>query len=175
MKRVLFPVVLILMTLGLSACQSNDDDEDDAPKATAVAAAALVAPEGSDNAAWKEYLGKVVGQNMAGVTDRVFPYYLPINSAEPTAEDGDNGTMYSRQLDQVSAAVQRTVIPGNMLAFGSPDSTTMANLIEAAFTGAKADALAGSQVLFIGNSADDDRVRAAVQAAGAKYIFVEAK
>lgn len=174
MKRILFPFALILMTLGLAACSGEESDEADAPKAAA-APVELAAPAGNDNTAWKEYLGKVVGQNMAGVTDRVFPYYLPVNSNEPTAEDGDNGTMYSRQLDQVSAAVQRTVIPGNMLAFGSPDSATMANLIVTAFTGAKADALAGSQVLFIGKSEDSDRVRAAVEAAGAKYIFVEAK
>ena len=30
-------------------------------------------------------------------------------------------------------------------------------------------------MLFIGNAADNERVKAAVEAAGAKYIFVEAK
>ena len=66
-------------------------------------------------------------------------------------------------------------MPGNMLAFGSPDSAKMADLIVTAFTGAEPDALKGSQVLFIGKPADSDRVKAAVEAAGAKYIFVEAK
>jgi hypothetical protein len=62
-----------------------------------------------------------------------------------------------------------------MLVFGSPDSAKMADLIVASFTGAPADALKGSQVLFIGNPADSARVQPVVEAAGAKYIFVEAK
>ena len=71
--------------------------------------------------------------------------------------------------------MQRTVLPGNMLAFGSPDSTKMADLIVMAFTDADPNALKGSQVLFIGAPGDSERVKAAVEAAGAKYIFVEAK
>ena len=66
-------------------------------------------------------------------------------------------------------------LPGNLLAFGSPDSAKMGDLVVAAFTGAKPDALQGSQVLFIGKPADRDRVKAAAEAAGAKFIFVEAK
>lgn len=178
MKRVLFPVVLALLTLGLSACQQSEyEDEDDSGSQSAepVAQVELTAPTGTEDAAWKEYLGKVVGQNMAGVTDRVFPYYLPINSTTPDAEDREGKSMYDRQLDNVAAAVQRSVLPGNMLAFGSPDSATMANLITTAFTGAKADAMKGSQVLFIGKAEDRERVQLAVEAAGGRFIFVEVK
>ena len=125
--------------------------------------------------AWKEYLGQVVARNQAGVTDRVFPYYLPMNASTPAEGDQDGKTMYDRQLENVAAVVQRTVLPGNMLAFGSPDSAKMADLIVTAFTGAEPTALKGSQVLFIGGAADNERVKAAVEAAGAKYIFVEAK
>ncbi len=135
----------------------------------------LVAPTTNDDLAWKEYLGKVVGQNQTGVTDRTFPYYLPMNSSEPAEGDQDGKTQYDRQLENVNTVVLRTVLPGNMLAFGSPDSAKMADLIVTAFTGAEPDALKGSQVLFIGKPADSDRVKAAVEAAGAKYIFVEAK
>jgi hypothetical protein len=71
--------------------------------------------------------------------------------------------------------VSRTVLPGNMLAFGSPDSSKMADLIVQSFTGGPADSLKGSQVLFIGSAADSPRVQAAVEAVGGKYIFVEAK
>ena len=175
MKRVLYPVAVVLLSLGLSACQQgSDEDEDDAP-AAATARAELTAPTGTDDAAWKEYLGRVVGQNQDGVTDRTFPYYLPMNSTATDPEAGDGQSQYDRQLGNVAPAIQRGVLPGNMLAFGSPDSATMANLIVAAFAGAKPDALAKSQVLFIGKSEDSDRVRAAVEAAGAKYIFVEVK
>jgi hypothetical protein len=138
------------------------------------APAALTAPAGNDDNAWKAYLGNVVGQNMSGVTDRVFPYYLPIDSKTPDP-GGDGSSMYERQLENVGGVVARTILPGNMLAFGSPDSTTMGDMIVAAFTGAKPDALKVSQVLFIGYAADSDRVKAVVEASGARYIFVEAK
>lgn len=168
MTRALAPAALLLSALLLSACQKAEEAKPAEP-------AALVAPAGSDDMAWKEYLGQVVGQNQAGVTDRVFPYYLPMNAATPAEGDQDGKTMYDRQLENVAAVVQRTVLPGNMLAFGSPDSAKMADLIVTAFTGAEPTALKGSQVLFIGNAADNERVKAAVEAAGAKYIFVEAK
>ena len=71
--------------------------------------------------------------------------------------------------------ISRTVLPGNMLAFGSPDSAKMGDMILSAFSGAKPDALKGSQVLFIGKPEDSARVKGPVEASGAKYIFVEAK
>ncbi|WP_374473258.1 hypothetical protein [Arenimonas sp.] len=168
MTRALAPAALLLSALLLSACQKAEEAKPAEP-------AALVAPAGSDDMAWKDYLGQVVARNQAGVTDRVFPYYLPMNASTPAEGDQDGKTMYDRQLENVAAVVQRTVLPGNMLAFGSPDSAKMADLIVTAFTGAEPNALKGSQVLFIGAAADNERVKAAVEAAGAKYIFVEAK
>jgi hypothetical protein len=172
MSRLSIALSVFLVTFGLSACQSSEEEE--APKKVVAAPVALHAPATADDKAWKQYLQQVVSQNMAGVTDRVFPYYLPINSKTPEP-GGDGSSMYERQLDNVGSVVQRTVLPGNMLAFGSPDSTTMGDMIVAAFTDAKPDALKGSQVLFIGKAADSDRVKAAVEAAGARYIFVEVK
>ena len=142
---------------------------------TTPAPAPLTAPTSGDDNAWKEYLGKVVGQNQEGVTDRVFPYYLPTNSDQVTVADKDGCSQYARQLENVNNVVLRTVLPGNMLAFGSPDSTKMGDLIVAAFAGADPEALKGSKVLFIGNAADNERVKAAVEGAGASYVFVEAK
>ena len=167
MNRVVAPFALLLSLSLLAGCQKAEE----APAAPA----ALVAPTTNDDMAWKEYLGKVVGQNQAGVTDRTFPYYLPANSGAPVENDPDGKSQYDRQLENVTAVVQRTVLPGNMLAFGSPDSAKMADLVVAAFTGAEPNALKGSQVLFIGKAEDSARVQAAVEAAGAKYVFVEAK
>lgn len=167
MNRVLVPVALLLSALVLSGCQKEEVVE--------AAPVELVAPTGTDDGEWKAYLGKVIGQNQAGVTDRVFSYYLPVGSQEPAEGDQDGKTMYDRQLENVNAVVQRTVLPGNMLAFGSPESGKMADLIVAAFKDADPNALKGSQVLFIGNAADGERVRAAVEPAGARYVFVEAK
>jgi hypothetical protein len=167
-----FAASLAFALLLLAGCKPSAEQA--AADKAAAAPPPLTAPAGDDDNAWKAYLGQVVGQNMEGVTDRVFPYYLPVNSK--VVDAGGNGTsMYDRQLENVSGVVARTVLPGNMLAFGSPDSTTMADMIVAAFTGARNDAFKGSQVLFIGKAADSDRVKAAVEAAGARYIFVEVK
>ncbi|KAA2285842.1 hypothetical protein [Arenimonas fontis] len=169
MNRALVSVALLL-SLGLVAgCGQKAEQE------AAQAPVVLTAPTNGDDAAWKAYLAQVIGQNQAGVTDRIFSYYLPKDSRVVTEADEDGRSQYDRQLDNVNAAVQRTVLPGNMLAFGSPDSAAMADLIVKAFEGAAPDALQGSQVLFIGKAEDAERVRVAVEAAGARYIFVEAK
>jgi hypothetical protein len=170
MSRSLIAIALLALTLGLTACKPGKDDA-----SKTAAPVVLTAPAGNDDNAWKAYLGQVVGQHMGGVTDRVYPYYLPANSAEPDPNDPDKHSQYDRQLDNVSGVMLRTVLPGNMLVFGSPDSAKMADLIVAATVGTKPDALKGSQVLFIGKPADSDRAKAAVEAAGGKYIFVEAK
>ena len=172
MTRLFTTAMLFAIAIVLSACPSGDESV--APKKIA-APVVLVAPAGDNDDAWKTYLQQVVSQNMGGVTDRVYPYYLPANSAAPTPGDPENKSQYDRQLDNVTSVVIRTVLPGNMLVFGSPDSTKMADLVVASFTGTKVDALRGSQVLFIGKPADSDRVKMAAEAAGAKYLFVEAK
>lgn len=171
MSRQLIALSLLSLTLVLSACSGEEGEPIKKEKAQVV----LVAPAGTDDGAWKTYLGQVASQHQEGVTDRTIGYYLPINSGAPTPNDPDNKSQYDRQLEGVAVAIQRTVTPGNMLAFGSPDSAKMADLIVAAFTGAKPDAVKGSSVLFIGKAADSARVQAVVEAAGGKFVFVEAK
>jgi len=160
-------LMLSLSLLTLAGCQKAEEE--------AAAPAALVAPTNGDDLAWKEYLGRIVGENMAGVVERPYAYYLPMNSDTVGPDDADGRSQYARQLEQVNNVVQRTVLPGNLLAFGSPDSAKMGDLIVAAFTGAKPDALKGSTVIFIGNAGDSERVKAAVEAAGATFKFIEAK
>ena len=170
MNRALVPSALLLSLTLLAGCQKAEEP-------AAAAPVELTAPaDASDDNAWRQYLGQIIGKNQQDVTDRVFSYYLPANSDVMTPEDeaADKRTKYSRMVDQVNAVVLRTVLPGNMLAFGSPDSTKMADLIVAAFTGAAPDALQGSKVVFIGAAADEARVKAAVEASGAKFVFVEA-
>lgn len=169
MKRFLIALALLAPVV-LTACK------EEAPAAPA--AVKLTAPtDPRDDAAWKAYLGQEINANRAGVTDNVYSYYLAMDSDTLTPEDeaADKRTKYARMVEQVNLSVQRTVLPGNMLAFGSPDSTKMADLIVTAFQGAPANAMKGSKVLFIGQAADSDRVKAAVEAAGATYVFVEAK
>lgn len=175
MSRLLIAFFALAFGFVLTACQSPDDEEDSAAEAAKAPLPPLVAPTTTSDKDWVPYLQQVVSRNMAGVTDRVSPYYLPANSTEPTPEDPEGRSKYDRQLENVNTVISRTVLPGNMLAFGSPDSTKMADLIVAAFTGGQPDAMKGSQVLFIGKAEDNARVQAAVEAVGAKYIFVEAK
>jgi hypothetical protein len=170
MTRHSLSLLLISLCLALGACQSPEETD---TKKEAKAVAVLHAPTTTDDKLWKEYLGGVIGQNMAGVTDRVYSYYLPADSS--TVDPSDNKSQFDRQAENVTGVIQRTVLPGNMLAFGSPDSARMADLMVAAFAGAKADALKGSQVLFIGKPEDSARVQPVVEATGGKYIFVEAK
>ncbi|KFN44938.1 hypothetical protein [Arenimonas oryziterrae] len=172
MSRSLIALFLLSLTLLVSACSGEQSDE---TKKEAKAPVVLTAPSGTDDNAWKTYLGQVAGQNQEGVTDRTIGYYLPANSTTPDPADPDNKSQYDRQFDLVQTAIARTVTPGNMLAFGSPDSTKMADLIVAAFTGAEPDAVKGSKVLFIGKPIDSGRVQTVVEAAGGKYVFVEAK
>ena len=174
MSRLLIVFFALAFGFVLTACQSPEDEE--ATAATVkVPEAPLVAPKTTNDKEWVPYLQLVVSRNMSGVTDRVSPYYLPANSTEPTPEDLEGRSKYDRQLENVNTVVSRTVLSGNMLAFGSPDSAKMADLIVTAFAGGQADAMKGSQVLFIGKAEDNARVQAAVEAVGAKYIFVEAK
>ena len=174
MSRLFVLLCTLALSLALTACQSPDD-ELDAPKKVAAAKVTPVAPKGQDDKEWKMYLQSVVAQHMDGVTERVFAYYLPANSTSPTPGDPDNRSQYDRQLENVSTVISRTVLPGNMLVFGSPDSAKLADLVLQSLVAAEPDALKGSQVLFIGQPGDSARVQPAVEAVGAKYIFVEAK
>ena len=82
MTRALIPAALLVSLALLAGCKKEEAPAEAAP-------VALTAPTTADDAAWKEYLGKVVGQNQAGVTDRTFPYYLPMNSDQVTETDAD--------------------------------------------------------------------------------------
>ncbi len=133
-------------------------------------AAPLHAPASqADDTGWKAYFQYVIGHNDDGVTDRTNAYYLPA----PGGEDYDG--KYTRQLQGVQDVVARGVLPGNMLAFMSPDSTKMADLIVAAFKDSSAGSMRKVVILFVGKSVDNERVKAAVANTGCIYRFVEAK
>ena len=161
LRQLLLSLSVVLM---LAAC-----GKEEAAAPVEEAPAPLVAPTDGDDNAWRAYLVAVVQANLGGINNSPFMYYLPAQGAEGW-EDA-----YARQAAAVGETVERTVLPGNMLAFGSPDSTKMADLIVAAFANPDPNALKGSQVLFIGSPADQARVQAAVEAAGGKFVFVEAK
>ena len=162
-----------IVALGLSACGQSDEDKAKAAEAAAAAEAAKPVPVPTDpknDAAWKTYLVKVVMQNMKGVkTNHPYMYYVP------AGEGADADTNRRNQLDNVSTTVARGVLPGNMMAFGGPDSKLSADLASEAFKGAGDNTLKGVVVLFVGATADSDRVKEAVAKSGAEYRFVEMK
>ena len=149
----------------LVACGKKEEE-----KAAVAAPVAVALPANpADNQAWKAYIMSVVKQNMGGIRTSPYTYYLP----DATASDFED--QYDRQLDNVTGVVGRGVLPGNMLAFGSPASTRMGDMIVEAFTDIPPGSMKDVRVLFIGQAADSDRVKAAIEPSGAAYVFHEAK
>ena len=93
--------------------------------------------------------------------------------AVPAGDDDASKAGYQRQLENVQDTVARGVLPGNLLAFAGPDSSKTADLIVAAFQGAKPGSFKGVIVLFIGDKADEQRVETAVNPTGATVRFVQ--
>jgi hypothetical protein len=158
-------VLLTLPLFAISACKKEE-----AAKPAAVVAAPVTMPtDPNDTAAWKNYLVSVAKQNMEGVRQRPYMYYLPAGDT-PEIQD-----QVARQISDVTDVVGRGILPGNMIAFGSPDSTRMADGIIEAFQVARPNSLKDVRVLFIGAAADEQRVRDAVAPSSADFVFVEAK
>ena len=165
MTPILRSVLIASLVLGLAACGKQQEQAPKQEQAPQV----LTAPTDGNEQSWKLYLAAVVKQNLQGVRNSPFMYYLPPSTVE------DFQAQYERQLDNVAGTIARTVLPGNMLAFGSPESAKMGDLVAEAFKEAQAGSFNGVKVLFIGNAEDEARVREAVEPSGAEFIFVEAK
>lgn len=118
--------------------------------------------------AWANYLSGVVRQNSQGVSaNRSSIYFVPAGN------DSDASEARQRQLANVQEALARGVRPGNLIAFGGPDSGASAELVVSAFHNMPAGSCQGSVVLFMGAPADQARVAAAVQTSGATVRFAD--
>lgn len=144
----------------LAACKKEE-----APKAEVKAP--MHAPANADLDAWRAYLQDVVPRNMGGVVNQPYVYLLPGEDAE------DFQAQYDRMLEKAQSDVARGIIAGNMLAYASPASARMADIVVAAFDGVEPDSMKNVRVLFIGKAADGERVKAAVEPAGVDYVFVD--
>jgi len=162
--RALALACMLMPPLLLTACKNEVPVTNAASEKQA-----LSAPAKDDDAAWKAYLPAVVQENMGKITNNPFLYYLPPES------DPEFDAKYERQVEAATTAVGRGIQKNNMLAFGSPASARMADMIEVAFKDVPADTLEGVRILFIGEAADNDRVRAVLAPTGAEYVFIEAK
>ena len=153
-------LVIACLVLPFTACKKQE-----APQAAVKPA--MSAPKTDDRQAWVDYLNDVVPRNMTGIANQPYVYLLPGESA------ADFQDQYDRLLEKAQSDVARGIIAGNLLAYASPASAKMADLVIAAFTGVPADSMKNVRVLFIGKPADSERVKAAVSPAGVEYVFVD--
>lgn len=148
----------------LAACQKEEAQAD-----VAVVQAPLVAPADNNDDAWASYLTEVVKRNLGDIANSPYLYYLPASDSA-----GFEGAR-ERLTEEVELAVQRGIVEGNLVAFGSPESAMMADIVVGAFGKVDAGSMKGVKILFIGDAVDGERVQAAVTPAGVNYVFVEAK
>ncbi len=168
-KPFLLAAVTVAISLALGAC--NQDKPAESTAAAEQKPAVIPMPaNATDKAAWKQYLVSVVTANMQGVkTTHPYMYFVPAGDDDAAKADRQN------QLDNVSTTVQRGVLPGNMMAFGGPNSALTAQLIVDAFKDAAPGSFKEVVILFIGAPGDFEAVKTAVAASGAEARFVEAK
>ena len=69
------------------------------------------------------FLSDVVTRNMGGIQNQPYVYMLP---GESSASFQDS---YDRLLDKAKGDVSRGIISGDVLAYGSPASAKMADLV----------------------------------------------
>ena len=169
MKNKIAFAALVIGALFMAGCGKDDKAAANKAAVQSAAPAALQVPPSGDTQAWKQYLVNVAKRNLDGIRNSPYMYYLP------AADASDFDEQYTRQLDNVAGSVARGVLPGNMLAFGSPASSRMADLIVEAFGHVQAGSMKDVRVLFIGNAEDLERVQAAVEPSGANLVFHEAK
>ncbi len=158
MSRLMLVACLVLPVL--AGCKKEDASQ-------AQVEAPMSAPATDDRQAWVDYLNDVVPRNMAGIANQPYVYLLPGETA------ADFQDQYDRLLEKAQSDVARGIIAGNLLAYASPASDKMADLVVTAFDGVPVDSMKGVGVLFIGKAADSDRVQAAVTPTGVEYVFVD--
>ena len=168
MRKITAIIFTACAAFALGAC--NKDQQAAAPQAEAKPQVAPVPTNPTDKTAWKQYLVSVVTANMQGVkTNHPYMYFVPGGEDDAAKSDRQN------QLDNVKNVVARGVLPGNMMAFGGPNSKHSGDLIVGAFKDAGDGSLKGVVVLFVGAPGDSDRVKDAVAKSGAEFRFVEMK
>ena len=160
--KILSRLMLIAcLVLPFAACKKE------APVVTAKPPVA--APKNDDANAWRAYLQDVVPRYMGGISNPPYVYFLPGESTP------DFQAQYDRLAGKAKDDVGRGIVSGNLLAFASPASAKMADMVIEAFKDVPPGSMKGVKVLYIGKAEDNDRVKAAVAPAGVDYTFVEAK
>ena len=155
-------LVIACLVLPFTACKKEE-------AAKVEVAAPLSVPTTDDVTAWRAYVNDVATRNMDGVTNSPFVYFLPSDKAEGF------GGLYERLLEKLEQDLGRGIMEGNMLVFASPAQEKTTEMVETAFKPVPQASMKGVKVVFVGTPILGERVRTAVEPAGVKYIFVEAK
>ncbi|WP_242108525.1 hypothetical protein [Luteimonas aquatica] len=163
MKILTRLMLIACLVLPFAACKKEE-----APKEAVKAP--LPAPTTDDATQWRAYISDVVTRNSpADLANQPYVYLLP---GESTA---DFQGSYERLLEKAKTDVARGIVSGNMLAYASPASAKIADIVVESFKEVPAGTMKGVRVLFVGKAEDNERVKAAVTPAGVEYVFVEAK
>ncbi len=152
-------ILLACLVLPFAACKKEE--------AVVVEAAPVAVPTTDDKAAWGAYLQDQVPRHMEGITATPFIYRVPsvVNPEDPTE--------FERLKEKAEIDIARGIVKGNLLAYAGLDPARTADLAVAAFHGVPANTMAGVRVVYIGDAANSERVKAAVSPAGVDYVFVE--
>ena len=156
-SRLLALVALFLAFSTLTACQ----------KEAPVVAEVTAPTSAADTAGWKKYLTVLIKTYLPkDKNSRAYTIFADANQdAEKTA----------RQVESTRNFLLRGVAEGTMLVLVSPDSAVIATVVEQSFAEPQTDKLKGSKVLYIGNSTELERIRAAVTPWGPEFVFHELK
>jgi hypothetical protein len=114
----------------------------------------------------KELISDLVLKH-AGAVDpnSIFIYYLPDTDFDHFVEH------YNKLSAKVKSDVSRGILPGNVLAYGSPASGQMANMVVDAYVGVPPGSMKGVRVIYVGLPNENARVSAAIAGSGADYVF----
>jgi hypothetical protein len=157
-RRFLAIAALMGALFMLGACEEAPPPPDPAK---------IVPTNPSDSAAWKKYVAAISKTYVpADQSSRIFATFV---------EYGQDEEKTARHIENTKNFIGRGIAEGTTLLFASPDSPLMANIVEQAFADPRADLLKSIRVIFIGQKAEEERVRTAVTAWGATFIFHEAK
>lgn len=163
MRKFAFVVVITLAAaFALSACNKQPAEQQ------AAAPAQVGKPTSpTDIKGWQAYLSQIVQQHMQGVQNTPYVYFVPAgDTPERQAERG-------RVQDTLNGVVAASVLPGNMIVAGGPDSGKTADVLVAAFKNAQPGSFKGVVVLFIGDAADQQRVKDGLAPSGAEFRFAQ--
>ncbi|MBS0432682.1 MAG: hypothetical protein JSS21_09805 [Proteobacteria bacterium] len=152
----------LVAALALSACnKAQQPAQSDQP------AQVSKPTDPSDMKDWKTYLSQIVQANMKGIQNTPYMYFIP------AGDDAETVAARGRTQDTLNGVVATTVLPGNMIAAGGPNSSETADALIAAFKNAQPGSFKGVVVLYVGDAADKDRVQQAVAPSGAEFRFAQ--